>query len=291
MAHVWHSFWGGWGRAARLWPVVLLLYATDTALALVMAIPGASQLAAVFGYSSAATELLGPVSLDWLIELPGSGSLAAFPWPLYVVVPVLFLLVTTFLRGGVLGALASVGDTSFGWNDFFSDCARHFWRLLLLLLFAVPGLAVLALTWLVANVLIGLVPGLGSLTATSLVVRGAVLFLLTVLLLTVLDYARISLVLDPGHSVARHAGRGLRFALLRFPGVLLLTLAFWVAAALIAAVYPGLVTVSTLFDGFWTALLIQQLAAGLASLQRTAMLGGQMLLFASAVRADMPDLE
>jgi hypothetical protein len=287
---IWHSFWNGWGRAARLWPVVVLLYVVDTAVALVMATPAAAQLGAVFGHSSMAEGLLGPVSLDWLLELEEGSQLADFPWLLYLLMPSIFLVITTFLRGGVLGSLAGEPD-SFLWPEFFSNCARHFWRLLFLLLFLIPGFLAAGVLLIIANLLVGIVPGLGSLNMASVAVRGALLALLLLFLLTFLDYARISLVLDPDRPLLHHAGRGIRFAVTRLPQVLPLGLLFWMAAGLIAAIYPALLLVAPVFVSFWPALVVQQITAVAASWQRTAMLGGQMLLFATAHRDEMPILE
>src|SRR5512142_2666223 len=128
MTTAWHSFKYGWLVAARLWRVVVLVYLVDAAFALAMAVPPATALSNVFGRSVLAPELSGPVSLDWLIELQQGADLAAFPWLLYLLVPLVSALATTFLRGGILEALTGEGDSGFRWTAFMSDCTRHFWK-------------------------------------------------------------------------------------------------------------------------------------------------------------------
>ncbi|HEX2988742.1 MAG TPA: hypothetical protein VHS06_11300, partial [Chloroflexota bacterium] len=95
------SFRHGWRVAALLWPVVLLSYLVDTALAALVAVPPGAQLSGVFGRSTMAPALLGPVSLDWLVEAFSGDGVGYFPWLLYMLVPLLYLLVGTFLRGGL----------------------------------------------------------------------------------------------------------------------------------------------------------------------------------------------
>lgn len=275
MADVWRSFWKGWRSAGALWPVVLLLYLVDTALALVLAIPPGVQLAQLFGRSTMAAELLGPYSLDWVIETTDGGDQFTFPWPLLLLVPLLSLLVGTFLRGGTLAALAA-GPAEFRWVDFFSDCARFFGRFLLLLFLFVPGLLAVGLAALVARLILGLLPVPEAAGSLGLV---AILAFSIFLLLAVLDYARISLVLDPERPTARHVGRSVRFVVGRFPRVVLLGLGFALAAALIAAAYPALLQLSPFFDTFVAGLVAQQSVILLATWQRVAQLGGEMALY------------
>lgn len=275
---IWRSFWKGWERAAALWPVVLLLYLVDTVLALILVIPPANQLAGVFGRSAMAPDLLGPVSLDWLIETPGSRDAGFFPWPVYLLVPLLFLLVGTFLRGGVLGALIW-GAPPFRWTSFFSDCARFFGRFLLLLLFFVPGLLGVGLLYLLVNLALAPLPPSGPIGGAVTAARAGSLPFLLLLLLMALDYARISLVLAPERSLGRHVGRALGFSLRRFPQVVLLGLAFVLAAALIAAAYPALLQLSPFFGAFLPGLLAQQLTVLLVTWQRVASLGGEVALY------------
>lgn len=281
MTSVWDSFIGGWRLAARMWPLVLLVYLVDAAFAVVMAAPPATLLSNVFGRSVLAPELSGLVSLDWLVELQQGADLAAFPWLLYLLVPLVSVLATTFLRGGILEALSAEGNSGLSWTAFLSDCARHFWRLLLLLLFIVPGFLLVVLISL-ATLQIGLGPGTGGLNLAPAVVRAVLLAVLFFLLPTILDYARLSLVLNPEHSVFRHVGHGIAFAVTRFPRVIMLGLGFWISAALTGILWPVLLNLSPVFGSFWAAFLVQQLSAFLASWQRVAMLGGEMNLYVSS---------
>lgn len=277
MASTWRCFWRGWGTAAALWPVILLLYAVDVAFALVLAIPPAAQLAGIFGRSTMAAELIGPMSLGLLTEVWIGSEGAAFSWPLYLLVPLLFLLVATFLRGGTLAALARE-PREFRWAAFFSDCARFFGRFLVLLLFFAPGLLLVGLLVFLARLLLGLlgISGLGMAAAV-----GALLAFLLFLLLMAMDYARISLVLDPERSAPRHLGRALWFLVRRLPRAILLGLGFALAAALIAAAYPALLLAFPLIGTPLPAAVAQQLVVLLATWQRVAMLGGEMALYRS----------
>ena len=274
---IWHSFIGGWGRAARLWPLVLLLYAVDTAFALVMTVPPASQLFAAFGYSAMAPQLVNVPSLDMLVELLSNTDLTGFPWLLYLLIPLVSMSVTTFLRGGVLEALAR-GENSISAAEFFAACVRLFPRLLIILLCLPAGFlaigAVAAILGLLLGTLVGLLFG-----SAGVVVAAVIQPLGIVLLLAMADYSRVSLVLDPERSVFRHLGRGVRFVVLRIAVAGPLALAFWATTALIAALYPLLLGPWPILSGFWAAFIVQQLAALLASWQRVAMLGGEMHLF------------
>ncbi len=279
----WRSFWRGWSAAGRLWPIVLLVYAVDTALALALTVPPASQIVAAFGRSAMAGDLTGPVSLDLLVELATSTDLTALPWPLYVVAPILSAVVTTFLRGGVLGALAA-GAPALRWRKFLDDCARYFPRLLVLSLFVPPGMVLAGLLSVAVGV--ALSPALRVLEPPlGLAAWAGVLGLPLFLLLTALDYARVSLVLEPSRSVFRHAGRGLWFTLARLPRAALLSLGFGAVAALMAAAYPAAAGLAPLLAGFWGTLLLQQASAFLLSWQRVSMLAGEMALFRAAPRS------
>ncbi len=268
------SFWRGWVRATALWPVVLLLYLVDAAFALILTLPPATRLSQLFGHSAMAPMLLGPVSLDWLVETPGSWDVTFFPWPLYLLVPLLFLLVETFLRGGVVGVLVW-GAPPFRWTNFFSDCARFFLRFVLLPLLFFPGLILAVLLFLLLNLLLGAVPAGDVTTAVRL---AAVPFLLFLLLLA-MDYARISLAQEAERALWRHAWRGFRFLVLRFPRALSLGVAFLLVAVLLGALYPALTGVTDIANTHLAGLLVQQLSILLLCWQRVASLAGEVVLY------------
>lgn len=271
MANVWRSFWSGWGAAARLWPAVLLVYLVDAVLAAILVAPVAVQLDRVFGHSTMASDLGLPLTLNVLLEAGGDAEAFPLPWPLYLLVPAISVLAGTFLRGGVLGALARTG-ARFNGTVFFADCARFFGRFLVLLLLFAPAVLVLFVS------LAGASPRMlasASTTVTWMIVLG----LLWLALVLAMDYARVSLVLAPERSVFRHVARGVWFVVRRLPQVLLLGLLFGLLAALIAALYPALAQLSPSLESFLPALMLQQLAALLASWHRIAMLGGETSLF------------
>ncbi len=284
---IWRSFWKGCKRATALWPVVLLLYLVETALALVMAVPPAAQLAGVFGHSAMAPDLLGPITLDWLMEAEGNGDATFFPWPLYLLGPLLFLLLGTFLRGGTLGAIVW-GAPPFRWTAFFSDCARFFWGFLFLLFFFLPGLIVVGLIFLGLNLLLVLVPSSGSTELVVTGLRAAALPFLLFLLLMAVDYARVSLVLAPERSLWRHAGRAVSFTVRRFPQVALLGLAFVLVAALFGALYPALLQIPVVAGSVFLAPLLQQLSMLLLSWQRVASLGAEVALYREGQGLPLP---
>jgi hypothetical protein len=272
------SFWHGWRVAATLWPVVLLAYLVDTAMAALAAIPPVTQLAGIFGHSSMAPELLGPVSLDWLVETTGTGDGRPFPWLLYLVVPLLYLLLVTFLRGGLLGSLVE-DAADFSWPDFFADCARLFWRLLLLTLFYLPGFIALFLIFLLLSLPLAAAESAGLPSAVVTGLRVGLALLLFLLLMAALDYARVSLALEPRRSLWRHAARGFWFSLRRIYLVAPLAIAFALVAALFAAAYPALLWAFPAVNDLWLALLVQQLSMLALNWQRVATLGGEMALY------------
>jgi hypothetical protein len=218
-----------------------------------------------------APELLGPLTTNLTLEASGGMDPSSLPWQPYLLAPVAALLVGTFLRGGILGALA--GERSgFRWKAFLSDCARFFGRFVVLLLLFAPALLVGVL--LVAGASLRI-----TAPASTLLTWLAVAGLFGAMLGMAMDYARVSLVLEPERSVLRHFARGVSFVFRRFPQVVLLGLGFALVAALLAGLYPALVQLSPLFAALAPALLVQQLVALLGSWQRIAMLGGEMALF------------
>jgi hypothetical protein len=271
MANTWRSFWGGWGAAARLWPVVLLVYLVDAALAAVLVAPVAGHLHEVFGRSAMAPELLGPVTVNLLIEMVGGLEPISLPWRPYFLVPPIMVLVGTFLRGGILGALAS-GSSGFHWRAFLSDCARFFGRFVVLLLLFAPVL--LVGFFLLAAASLRMTSG-----APALLAWLSAAGLLGLMLIVAMDYARVSLVLTPERSVFRHFARGIWFVVRRLPQVLVLGLAFALVAAPLAGLYPALLQLSPLFGALLPALVVQQSVALLSSWHRIAMLGGEMTLY------------
>lgn len=258
-----------------MWPVVLLLYLVDTALALVLVQPPAAHLERLFGRSAMAPGLSGPITMNMLAEVASYDSTFSIPLGIYPLVAAIALVTGTFLRGGVLGTMAREGGP-FRWSDFFADCGRFFPRLALMLLFFIPGLVMVAAIFAPAGLLTGLLLGYDPTGAAILL---GLLSLLLALLRASMDYARISLVLDPGRSIFRHLWRGLAFLVRRFPGVLLLALAFWLATLLIILAYPALAAGTTLASTLVPAIVAQQLATFIHTWERVASLAGEMDLY------------
>ena len=194
---------------------------------------------------------------------------------LYPLVAAIALITGTFLRGGVLGTLARE-DEPFRWSDFFADCGRFFLRLTLMLLFFVPGLIMLAVIFAPAGLSVGLMLGFDPAAAAILL---GLLSLLLALLRAAMDYSRVSLVLDPSSSIFRHMWRGLAFLVRRFPGVLLLALAFWLAALLIILAFPALAAGTTLASTLVWVIMAQQLVTLAHTWERVASLAGEMDLY------------
>lgn len=315
------AFFAGFGRAARAWRLVLLLWLVNLAVAAPFAAGLAHELQGSMGHSLVHRTLLERFDTGWHGELQAgargivgtfqpevlgagaffdslerwwTGGLVSLP-PVLVGAGVVYALVWAFLLGGVIERLALPWeDRRAGAAGFFRGCGRHFPRFV--------GLA------LVAGVLYFLVyrlsrAGFGFLedalrdvtserVALAWTLVGAAL---TVLLLAgvrvVFDYAKISVVARERRSLLVAAWDGLRLVAGRPFSTLGLYAGYALLGAALLALYAAFTPALGLTSGqaTWSTALLALAAGQLAVLTRVglrlALLGGEASFFGRATGA------
>jgi hypothetical protein len=271
-------------RALASPALVLLLYAANVLLAFPALYFSRAVLTRALGTSLAGESFLAGFDFSTWVDLLASqnlspGLLSAIAIPLGV----LSIVVSTFLAGGVLNILAH--EKRFSLPSFFQACGMYvgrFFRLWILtacvlfcavVLFAGIGGTILGMTSAQAD----------SERTTALVFVASVLvFSIPVLFLFMAsDYARVSTVVQDGHSSWKAFGRGLLFVLRNWSSALglhLLLLLLLAAAVALYLLLEGTLTV----DGPFTVVflfLLQQLFMLLRSVLRVAFSAGEVALF------------
>ncbi len=118
--------------AVRLWAVNFLF-------SLLVIAPLAFVIHGQLSHSLSADNVLANLDVDWLTDL-SSRYLNAAPAYLGLVLlaVILYLLLSVFLNGGVIGCLNRPGART-TLADFFHDCGLQFWRFLRLFLLSIPA--------------------------------------------------------------------------------------------------------------------------------------------------------
>ena len=234
------SVLAGWIAVTRGKRIVWVAWALTLVFAAVVAAPVAVLLAVDLGHSLFAARMLDNFDPQWMAEFAYASRgwpLAALP-PAAAVLGVGFALLTTFLTGGALAVFVSAG--SYDTATFWEGCAKHFWRLLRVLL-------LLLLAYLIVFLVTGAFGSIGrkiwgdGMEERPLVIFGWVRAAITVLLLLavamIFDYAKICIVAETGRSAFRAAAAALRFVA-RNPGPTAATYALLCAVAVaLAAAY------------------------------------------------------
>ena len=279
------AFRDGIARVGRAPLVLVGVYLVTLVAAIPFALIVRGSIASDLGSSLVADEVAANVDLDWWLEFlddaPGLAStltpsivgfaavldnLSSFlgndPRPVALVLAVgFYLLVWTFLSGGVLDRLARNRATRAG--GFFSACGGYFFRMVRLALLASAAYYVLffhlrrwlfddAYPWLVRDVTI---ERRGALLYLALL---AVFGLALVVVNVVFDYARIRAVVEDRRSMVGALGAGIRFVTRRWGRVALLYGAVAAVYVLVVIVYalvaPGVGgTGSSMWLGFAVA--------------------------------------
>jgi hypothetical protein len=218
--NVFRAFASGIKRATREIRMSLLLYLLNLLAAAGLAFAFRSVVATGLDSSMSISELLGNLNFtawqDFMVKNRGELS-AVFGQIVWLAL--LYMLVNTFLAGGILTILREK-DAKFSLRSFFAGCGNYFFRFLRL--FLVFGI----LLMLVAFVLIALLGVLfNALTAEALSevttvfwwIAIAVLFLFVMMLVIMVeDYAKVIVVTSDVRSMLRTAWRSAGFVFRHF---------------------------------------------------------------------------
>ncbi len=198
--------------------MILWLWIIDFVFGIIVAAPVYFLINKDFGHSPAG-EGLGRLNFIWLGDsiyryhnlLPALAG--------WLLVPALiFILLSIFLNGGIIGRLAGGEKTTL--QGFFADCGKYFGRFFRVFLLSIPVYV------LVFGGLVRLVSAPFKLWAKNaagempVIVASNLRFLITILLLSLVqmyfDYIKIDLVARNGRKVLRAAAAALSFVGRRF---------------------------------------------------------------------------
>lgn len=193
--------------------MILWLWLIDLLFGIIVASPIYFLFNKDFGHSPAG-EGLGRLNFIWLGDIfyKYQDLLPALAG--WVLVPaLLFILVSVFLNGGIIGRLAAGEKTTL--QGFFADCGKHFGRFFRVFLLSLPVYV------LVFGGLIKLVSAPFNVWAKNaagempVIIASNLKFLMTILLLSIVqmyfDYVKIHLVVRDGRKVLAAAAAALSF--------------------------------------------------------------------------------
>ena len=193
--------------------MILWLWLIDLLFGIIVASPIYFLFNKDFGHSPAG-EGLGRLNFIWLGDIfyKYQDLLPALAG--WVLVPaLLFILVSVFLNGGIIGRLAAGEKTTL--QGFFADCGKHFGRFFRVFLLSLPVYI------LVFGGLIKLVSAPFNVWAKNaagempVIIASNLKFLMTILLLSIVqmyfDYVKIHLVVRDGRTVLAAAAAALSF--------------------------------------------------------------------------------
>jgi hypothetical protein len=201
------------GLAVRLWAVNFLF-------SLLVVAPFAFIIHDQLAHSLAAGPVLARLDVTWLTDLSTRywNAAPAFLGLLLLAV-LLYMLLTVWLNGGVIGCLdRPAARTTLA--DFFHDCGRYFWRFFRLFLLSIPVyLAVLGIFYSLILALLNMVNRRAPGEWPALIVRNLRLLALVLLLAALtmfFDYVKIGLVTGAREKVLKEAWLTLQFIGQRF---------------------------------------------------------------------------
>jgi hypothetical protein len=193
------------------WKMILLLYTANFLVALPLAMAFRSSLASGFGHSMDSSNLMQgldfSVMLDFLNQHRDGikAIMQQISWVLLI-----YTLINTLLAGGIL-TMVRDKKGKFSASAFFGGCGAYFLRFLrLFLIFAV--LLVVALSVL-GGLMSGIVNSISDNASSELteywvrVASWMILLLAAMLIIMVVDYAKILVVVHDEHSMLKTAWR------------------------------------------------------------------------------------
>jgi hypothetical protein len=235
------SFMTALQRASSEPKMVLVLYLLNVLFAIPLAMAWRSVLDLGLGRSMDSSHLMQGLDFQVLQDFMNlhrdglSVILAQMSWAVFA-----FMLVNTFLAGGILSALQAPG-VKFSASNFFGGCARYFGRFLRLFIVFVILLVIVGLLMMVICAFV--VQALGQNAASEItylwvMIAAVVLFLLPMMLIVMIaDYAKVSVVLSDERSMLKSAGRSAQFVFRHLFGTCGLGLLMLLIPIALVAVY------------------------------------------------------
>lgn len=272
--------------ANRSWRVIIILYVCILLLAAAVAFGFHSALSGAFGDSMIPERMLEGFDSNVFNDFMRANKGFFAPFLTQAIwLTIFWLVLNTLMGGGILMALKRGSSTSFA--EFFSDCGTYLARFFLILLLSAFFLLVLGSVWaMIVGVLYSAMTA-GSMTEVPNVigaVAAAAIFLIPmVIIMMIIDYARVRIVVEDAPSALSAAWQSTKFVFRNFFAafgwqllmlfvLLLLVVLYW----LIAEGFP----METGF-GVFLAFLLQQISVASRMWARLITIGGQIQLYES----------
>jgi hypothetical protein len=208
------AFFRGLGLGFRKGKVVLFVYLIQLVFAGVFLAPVAHLLGDELGRSPRAAVLERGLDFDAVVGLlEGSGSLGERIPEAFGYLALMWILVSALVTGGILQCLHHRNERA-SLSFFFFGCGRYAFRFLRLLVLAAIGFFVLVVVNALANDVLGSLLGRSShepLARIVMLCKVGLLGVLFLLLLMLLDFARIRIVVEGRHSVLGAFAGAIRF--------------------------------------------------------------------------------
>lgn len=235
------AFKTGIQRATKEPKMVLVLYVINLLAAIPLAMAWRAFLQSGLGGSLASSELMD--GLDFTVwqdftHSHGQELLAVtrqIPWVILI-----FMIVNTFLAGGILGTIRESRE-KFSASAFFAGCGDYFLRFFRL--FLILGVLLVVVAFVVGVVVGGLREALTE-NATSEVtefwvrVVALIVFVLPlILIMMIADYAKISVVLNDERKMFKSTWKATRFVFRRFSKTFSLELLLVLVPGVLFAIY------------------------------------------------------
>ncbi len=272
--------------ANHSWRAMIVLYVSTLLLASVLAFGLQSALLVGFGSSLLPERLLEGFDSDIFNDLTRAHEgfldpiISQLPWIL-----VFWLVLNSLFGGGIVAALKRGSSDSFA--QFFSDCGTYLGRFFLLLLISALLFLIIGSVWMMIVGVLYAAMTAGSITEVPNVVGAvvaAVVFLIPVILImTIIDYARVRIVADDISSVLSALWEATKFVFRNFFTALswqLLMLSFLLVLAVLYWFISDVFPMETGF-GIFLAFLLQQVSVASRIWARLAMISGQIQLIES----------
>jgi len=270
-------------NANRSWHAIIILYAGTLLLAAVLAFGFQSALFSGFKDSVLPERLLEGFDSDVFNDLTRANKgfldpiISQLPWLL-----IFWLVLNSLLGGGIVAALKRGSCNSF--SEFFSDCGTYLGRFLLLLLISAFILLIFGLVWMMIVGVLYAAMTAGSITEVPNViggiVAGAVFALPMILIMMIMDYARVRIVADDSPSVLSSTWQSTKFVFRNFFAAFgwqfLMLLLLLALAALYWVISDGF-PMETGF-GIFLVFLLQQVSVASRIWARLVMISGQVQL-------------
>lgn len=220
----------GFCRTIKVWKGILIIWLTSLFTVSLIAIPVKNFLKAGFGNSMVTERLLDGPDIAALGDLGDSlkNIVAALPSGLILVI-LLGVILNAFLAGGIFDALKGTGS-KFTVARFFSASSENFWSFLVISL--IISIIIIILSFFIIGLPVSIVSGADSpsegASFITTVVASIVFLVLSVIFLSVADYARAWQVTQEKKACFRALGFGFTRAfgtfLSSFPLIILIVI-------------------------------------------------------------------